>query len=145
MCSNRIEITKDHNIPFIICPLYIHQYLLKHTFSPTIRIGKNTFRTILSNWNFYRISIYSSTTAEYDILATMFSHHPDQAKSSCNIVIVVLKRLFKTLTHSFKTSKVNTSRNLCSANTAHQEQVLSDINLIEGNLFDSYNLRYSLK
>ena len=145
MSTHRIKITKYNSIPLLISFLHVHQHLLKHAFSPAIRISANAFRTVFSNWNFYRITINCSTTTEDDILATVRSHYLNEYKSSGNVVIIVLKWLLYTFTNCFKSSKVNTCIKLMLCKYIFKSRLISNVYLIERNLIYSYYLGYSSK
>ena len=139
MSSDKIEVSKDNYIPFIVCLLNIHQYLPKHTFSPAIRIGTNAFRTILGNWNLYRITIDCCSTTEDNILVIVISHYFNKYKSTSNVVIVVFKRLLHTLSYNFETCKMDTCIKLMLSKHPLNTSTIPNIYLIKRNRLNSNN------
>src|SRR5699024_8175572 len=60
MCSDRVEVTEQDNIPFRICCVKICQDLLKHPLCPSVRIGAGSLRAFLCDRNERRISVNRS-------------------------------------------------------------------------------------
>ena len=60
--ADRIEIAQEHHIPFRVSLLHVHHHLFEHRLGLTVRVGALTFRTLLSDRNNGRITIYSGRT-----------------------------------------------------------------------------------
>ena len=107
MCTDRIEVTKQNNIPFRISLLKVCKNLLDHPLGPSVRIGAYALRAVLSDRNLSGITINSCRRRENNIFNASFSHLIDKCYSTGNIVLIVFNRLMNRFSNSLKACEMN--------------------------------------
>ena len=74
MCTNRIEITKQYDIPLRVRYVQIGQDLLQHSLCLSVRIRDLALRAFFCDRYKGRISVYSRGGTENQLLHTMVPH-----------------------------------------------------------------------
>ena len=93
MCTDGVEVAEQHDVPFGICLLDVHEHLLQHGFGPAVRIGAHALGALLGDGDDGGITIHGGRGREDEILATMLAHHVAQYEYAVHIVLIVLQRL----------------------------------------------------
>ena len=73
MRSDRVDVTKQDNIPFRICGVNVGQTLLEHAFCPAVWVGRGSLRALLGDRNLCRIAVYGGRRTEDDVLCAKIS------------------------------------------------------------------------
>ena len=107
VCSDRVEISQEDNVPLRISRMQVSQYLLQHPFCPSVRICTGSLRAFLCNRDKCRVAVYSCRRAEDDVLHTMVSHYVTECDCSTDIVFIIFKRFLHRLSYRFKSCKVD--------------------------------------
>ena len=105
--TDRVEVTKQDDIPLRICRVNIRQNLLLHPLGPAIRIRAGALRAVLRNRNLRRIAIHCRRARENDILAAMRTHLVGQIQRGTDVRTVILDRLVHRLTDGLQTCEMN--------------------------------------
>ena len=101
MRSDRVEVTKQDNIPFWICGVDVGQNLLEHAFCPAVWVGRGSLRALLGDRNLCRIAVYGCRRTEDDVLYAMVSHLIAENQGSGHVVVIIFNRFMYGLADCF--------------------------------------------
>ena len=101
MRSDRIEVTKQDNIPFRICGVDVGQNLLEHAFCPAVWVGRGSLRALLGDRNLCRIAVYGCRRTEDDVLYAVVSHLIAENQGSGHVVVIIFNRFMYGLADCF--------------------------------------------
>ena len=139
--TDRVEVTKQDDIPLRICRMNIGQNLLLHPLGPAIRISAGSLRAVLRDRNLRRIAVHRRRAGENDVLAAMRTHLVGQIQRRSDVRAVILNRLVHGLTDGLQTSEVNNRVDLVLIeDTLHRctihHIIRIELHLLPGDLLD---------
>ena len=129
--TNRVKVTKQCNIPFRICTMDIHQYLLQHGLGLSVGIGRVLLRAFLTARNLQRITIYSCRGTEDNILASVFSHGITEKQGAGHIIVIILDRFCHGFSYCFISCKMNDCIRLFSLKNLVHCRLVQHIGIIK--------------
>ena len=144
MCADRVEVTKQDDVPFRIGGMYVRQDLLQHPLRPAIRVRADALRAVFRDRNEGGISVDRRAGAEDDVLAAMLPHALYQRQGSGNVVGVILDRLLYRFSYRLQSGEMNDRVNLLRGKDAIQAFLVKDIPFhkvqrLSGNLLHPVN------
>ena len=131
MCTDRVEIAEQHDLPLVVAPPDIREDPLLHGFCCTVWICGLAERALLGDRDKSRIAVDCCRGRENDLLYAVLPHDITQDQCGFDVVVIIFDRLLCGFADCLVTGKVDGRIDVFFIEKRVQRFAVADIQLVK--------------
>ena len=132
VCTDGVEVAEEHDVPFLVGLLHVHEHLFEHRLGLAVGVGAVSLGALLGDGDDGRVAVDGGGAGEDDVLAAVLAHDVKKDEGAVHVVFVVFQRLGAAFAHGLEACEVDAGIEVVLVEHALEAFAVADVDLIEG-------------